>query len=83
MGKDFGGKGVKNQTPRRQAPQKSIDVPVIPAKAGIQLRKLCIQVVPSRIRLFDQGDLPGPFPILDRFLPRDGTFHRVVGFILD
>ncbi len=53
----------------------------MPAKAGIQSEYLRIQVTPFRIGLFNQLNLPGPFPFLDRLFPRDGSLHGLVYFV--
>ena len=51
----------------------------MPAKAGIQLNEtsnqIIEQILPFRIRLLNQSQFPLSIPLLNSFLPLNGTFH--------
>ncbi len=55
---------------------------VIPAKAGIQSDERVIQVTPIRILFFDQGQFPGPLPLLDLLFSIDSRQHIFMHFIM-
>jgi len=54
---------------------------VFPAKAGIHSAQLFIEVLPFRVRLFDQFYFPSTFPTFDSLLSGYGSQHGVVRFV--
>ena len=73
---------TRNPAPRRASGQSNRFV--IPAKGGIQrlgvIDKVRIQIMPVRICLLNQLNLPGSLPFLDGFLAQNCGFHRLVHF---
>ena len=66
---------------------------VIPAQAGIHCDMVVVwrtfasddvpEILPVRVRRFDQLDLPFSSPPLDRFFPFDGMHNGAVAFVPD
>ena len=54
---------------------------VFPANAGIHSCQLFIEILPGAVGLFNQFDLPSPFPSFDSLFASYGALNRFVRFI--
>jgi len=59
----------------------SLTIAVMPAKAGIQSNQIGIQIVPLRICLLDQFQLPASLPFFDRLLPCNRGDHALMRLV--